>query len=67
MSTLRAIKRLVLGETCILPVGIAAVLTAGGVIHALAPAAWRDLGGAVLAIGMVGVLLASVARATRTR
>jgi hypothetical protein len=65
MSTLRAIKKLVLGETWILPAGVAAVLLAGAVLKQAAPDAWEDLGGALLAAGVLAVLVASVLASTR--
>ena len=67
MSTLRAIKKLVLGETWVLPVGIAAVLVAGAVLKAAAPDAWKEAGGAILAAGVLAVLLASVLVSARGR
>jgi hypothetical protein len=67
MSTLRAIKKLVLGETWILPAGVAAVLVAGAGLKAAAPHAWADAGGAILATGMLAVLLASVIVSARRR
>jgi hypothetical protein len=65
MSTLRAIKKLVLGETWILPLGIAAVLLAGALLKAAAPDAWEDAGGALLAVGVLAVLVGSVVASTR--
>jgi hypothetical protein len=67
MSTLRAIKKLVLGETWILPAGVAAVLVAGAVLKAAAPGAWADAGGAILAAGVLAVLLGSVVVSARGR
>jgi len=67
MSTLRAIKKLVLGETWILPLGIAAVLLAGALLKAAAPDAWEDAGGALLAAGVLAVLVGSVVASTRRR
>jgi hypothetical protein len=67
MSTLRAIKKLVLGETWILPLGIAAVLLAGALLKAAAPDAWEDAGGALLAAGVLAVLVSSVLASTRRR
>jgi hypothetical protein len=65
MSTL---KKLVLGETWWLPLGIGAVLTIGGlVIRPLAPTLWHDAGGFLLLVGVLGVLLSSVARGATRR
>jgi hypothetical protein len=64
MSTLRTLKKLLLGETWLLPVGLAAVLlTCALVIRPLAPHAWQQIGGLVLLAGVVVVLLASVGSA----
>jgi hypothetical protein len=65
MSTLRAIKKLVLGETWILPAGVAGILAAGGLLKPLA--AWSDFGGALLLAGAVAVLATSVMRSARRR
>jgi hypothetical protein len=67
MSTLRAIKKLVLGETWFLPLGIAAVLLAAALLKAAAPDAWEDAGGALLAVGVLAVLVGSVVASTRRR
>ena len=59
---MRTLKQLVLGETWVLPLGIAAVLAVGGlVVRPLAPALWHDAGGFILLAGVLGVLLAGVA------
>jgi hypothetical protein len=64
---MRTLKTLVLGETWVLPLGIAAVLALGGlVLRPLAPALWHDAGGFVLLAGVLSVLVFSVAR-TATR
>jgi hypothetical protein len=66
MNTLRAFKTLLLGETWLLPVGIAAVVASAALlVRPLAPHAWHHLGGFVLLAGVVAVLLAGVARAAR--
>jgi hypothetical protein len=68
MNTLRTLKKLVLGETWLLPLGIAAVVaTAAFVVRPLADAAWDHTGGFVLLAGALCVLLASVARGARPR
>ena len=66
MSTLRALKKLLLGETWLLPVGIAAVVAAL-LVRPLASHAWEHLGGFMLLTGVLAILLASVARAARPR
>jgi hypothetical protein len=66
MNTLLALKKLVLGETWLLPAGVAAVTaTTGLVVRPLAGHAWAHAGGFVLLAGILAVLLASVARGAR--
>ena len=68
MTTLRTLKQLLLGETWLLPLGIAAVVaTAALLVRPVAAGAWRHGGGFVLLAGVLAVLLASVASATRRR
>jgi hypothetical protein len=63
MNTLRTLKKLVFGETWLLPLGIAAFAVAADlVIRPLLHGAWTHLGGFVLLAGVVGLLLAAVAR-----
>lgn len=63
MSTLRTLKKLVLGETWILPCGVALLLVLSALIRPLA--AWPDFGGPVLLAGVVLILLVSVGRTAR--
>ena len=57
-----------LGETWLLPLGIAAVVAAAALlVRPLAAHAWERLGGFTVLAGVLAVLLASVARAARTR
>ena len=67
MSVLRAIRKLVLGETWTLPAGIAvAVLVAAGLRLAYGPGEWwRSGGGFVLAALLVVALLVSLRRGAR--
>jgi hypothetical protein len=67
MSTLRALKKLLLGETWMLPLGIAVVVAAGLLVRPLASHVWEHLGGFMLLAGVLAVLLASVAGAARAR
>ena len=63
MSTLRTVKKLLFGETWLLPLGIVAlVAVADAVVRPLLRGAWDDLGGFVLLAGVLALLLASVAR-----
>jgi hypothetical protein len=66
MSTLRALKKLLLGETWLLPVGIFVVFTTCVLLaRPLSGGAWSHTGGFMLLAGILGVLLASVARTAR--
>ena len=67
MTTLRTLKKLILGETWLLPVGIAAVVAAAVLTRALASGAWTHLGGFLLLTGVLAVLTLSVGRAARGR
>lgn len=58
MSSLRALKKLIFGETWTLPIGLAVVVTT---------AAWADLTGVELLIGVIAVLALSVERSARRR
>jgi hypothetical protein len=66
MSTVRALKKLLFGETWLLPVGVAVVVGfAALLVRPLAGDAWERLGGFALVAGVVCVLLMSVARSAR--
>lgn len=67
MNVLRTLKKLLFGETWLLPVGLALALAATLLIRHLLGAAWHDVGGFVLLACVAGVLLASVAAGTRPR
>lgn len=62
MNALRAVRKLLLGETVALPVGVAmAVLIAAGLRIAVGPGGWwGDAGGLVLVAGLVVALAVSV-------
>ena len=57
MSVLRDLRKLVLGETWVLPLGVAALLAAALVLRAVAPDLWEDLGGFLLLGGVVALLV----------
>jgi hypothetical protein len=63
LSTLRTLKKLVLGETWVLPIGVAVVVGAAALLlRPLAATAWHELGGLILLAGVLGLLVISVAR-----
>ena len=67
VNALRTLKKLLLGETLLLPAGLAIALGAAVLIRALSGASWADVGGFILLAGVAVVLLASVARTARRR
>jgi hypothetical protein len=68
VSVLRELRKLVLGETWVLPLGVAALLAAALVLRAVAPDLWEDAGGFLLLGGVVGLLGAgSAGSASRRR
>ena len=68
MTTLRILKKLLFGETWLLPAGIAIVLAGVALfVRPALPGSWPHLGGFLVLAGVVAVLLTSVARAGRPR
>jgi hypothetical protein len=68
VSVLRELRKLVLGETWVLPLGVAALLAASLILRAVAPDLWEDAGGFLLLGGVVGLLAAvSAGSASRRR
>jgi hypothetical protein len=68
MTTLRTLKKLLFGETWLLPAGIAVVIaTAQLLLRPAMATAWPPIGGFLLLAGVLLVLVASVARAGRRR
>ncbi|MCW2986656.1 MAG: hypothetical protein JWR63_4226 [Conexibacter sp.] len=66
MSVLRTLKKLILGETWTLPLGVAAVVLAAAlVLRPLLDDHWHAAGGFLLLAGIAGVLWLSVARSAR--
>jgi hypothetical protein len=65
MTTLRTLKKLLFGETWLLPIGVAIVMTVAVVIRPLNRDLWADIGGFVLLAGVVAVLLTCVSRSAR--
>jgi hypothetical protein len=64
---MRELRKLVLGETVALPLGVVLVLAAGLALQAWAGAWWREDGGFVLLALVVAVLAAALAPARRRR
>jgi hypothetical protein len=67
MSALRTIKKLILGETWLLPLGIAIVIAGTALVVRPRIAHWDRVGGFILLAGVIAVLLLSVARGARRR
>ena len=67
MTTLRTLKKLLLGETWILPIGLVIAFAVASTVRSLAPGAWTHVGGITLAAGVLAVLVASVAASVRRR
>jgi uncharacterized membrane protein len=68
MTVLRQLRKIVLGETWLLPLGVAAVVLAAAlVVRPLLGDAWDHAGGFVLLAGVVVVLVGSVAVTARPR
>ncbi len=66
MSVLRTLRKLVLGETWVLPLGVLAVLLAGGLLDSVAPSAWEAIGAVFLPLAVLLALAAGV-RGARPR
>jgi hypothetical protein len=67
-SLLSSLRRLILGETWTIPLGVGASLGLATVIRASLPsAAWEAVGGFCLAAFVLGVLAYSLRGTTRTR
>lgn len=68
MTILRALRKLLLGETWLLPLGVVAIVLTGSLVaRPLLAGAWERLGGFVLLIGVAAVLAASVSISARPR
>jgi uncharacterized membrane protein YjjP (DUF1212 family) len=66
MTALRTLKQLILGETWLLPIGVAVVVgVAALVVRPLVAGTWDRLGGFILLAGVVGLLVVAVARSAR--
>ena len=67
MTTLRTLRKLILGETLVLPCGIAATLAAALLVREVAGEHWHRLGGFVLLGGVLVVLVVGVIRSAGPR
>ena len=61
---MKALRKLILGETWVLPIGVALVLLAGLGLSAVSDGAawWRESGGFLLLAGVVAVLTIALRR-----
>jgi hypothetical protein len=64
---MRALRKLVFGETVVLPVGVALVLAIGLVLREVGGDVWEDDGGFILLALVVVVLAVALAPAHRRR
>jgi hypothetical protein len=67
MTFLRTLRKLVLGETWVLPLGVASIAGAALAIDQLGSNTWHDAGGIVMVAAVVALLAASVAVSARRR
>jgi len=67
MSVLRALRRMILGETWTLPVGVAAVLGCGAVLRAVSGPEgwWHSAGGPAMVVLLLVLLAVSLRRGGR--
>lgn len=67
MSFLRALRRMILGETWTLPAGVAAVLVCGAVLRAVSGPEgwWHSAGGPAMVMLLLAVLAVSLRRGRR--
>jgi hypothetical protein len=65
VSWLRDLRKLVLGETLLIPLGVALLVAAGVVADHTAGEWWDDIAGPVLVAGVVAVVLVAVGRGAR--
>lgn len=67
MSVARTLRKLVLGETWLLPLGLVAVLAAALVLREALPDVWEHAGGFVVLAGVAVILVLSVSTSARSR
>ena len=67
MSFLAGLRSLVLGETWVVPIGVAMLLGGAALAEGVADSLWHDGGAVLLTAGAVIVVLVSVASGARRR
>jgi hypothetical protein len=67
MTVARTLKKLLFGETWIMPLGLIAVLAATVLARHVLGEEWSHVGGFVLLTGVTAVLILSVRRSARRR
>ncbi|MEJ7789439.1 MAG: hypothetical protein WKF29_06085 [Thermoleophilaceae bacterium] len=67
MSFLAGLRSLVLGETWVVPIGVAMLLGGAALGEGVADSLWHDGGAVLLTAGAVIVVLVSVASGARRR
>jgi hypothetical protein len=67
VTVLRTLRKLVLGETWTLPLGVGALLLSGVALRALDAELWREAGGVALLAGVIAVQVVAVAAGTGRR
>lgn len=67
MTILRTLKKLVLGETWLLPLGVVAVVALSLLLQSALGEGWDHLGGFVVLTGVAFVLVLSVSLSARPR
>ena len=65
MTVWTQLRRLVLGETWIVPLGVAAVLVLGLLAQLVLPDAWSSVGGFLMLSAVVVIVVVSVGRSGR--
>jgi hypothetical protein len=67
MTTLRTLKKLFLGETWLLPVGLGMAIVGSFLIRHLLDDTWHRAGGFILLVAIIAVLLVSTGRSATPR
>lgn len=67
MNVLRSLRKLVLGETWVIPVSVLVVVAGGALVRAISPGAWHAAGPVLLPLGVVVGLALGVWRSLPRR